>query len=82
MTGRLNNYFPFAIALIHLAQAKTLLPESKPALPAGRRTHCKFGYFLFLMVGLYFPRSLISLPTILVPFPQIAHCFAMNLSNL
>jgi len=61
--------------LIHLAQAKTLFPEAN-------LTHCKFGYFLFLMVGLYFPRSLISFPTILVPFPQIAHCFiSLRITN-
>jgi len=58
---------------MHLAQAKTRLPEDK-------RTHCKFGYFLFLMVGLYFPRSFISRQTITDPFPQIAHCFAIEIT--
>jgi len=58
------------IALIHLVQAKTRLPE-------GNLTHCKFGYFLFLMVGLYFPLNFTLLPTITPPFPQIAHCFAI-----
>jgi len=43
--------------LIHLVQAKTLLPE-------GNLVHCKLGYFLFLMVGLYFPRSFLSFQTI------------------
>ena len=52
---------------MHLVQAKTLLPE-------GKRAHCKLGYFLFLMVGLYFPRSLTLLQTIIPLFPQIAHC--------
>jgi len=58
---------------MHLAQAKT-------RLPVGRRTHCKFGYFLFLMVGLYFPRSFISRQAIIDFFPQIAHCFAIEIT--
>jgi len=33
-------------------------------LPEGNLTHCKLGYFLFLMVGLYFPRSFLSFQTI------------------
>jgi hypothetical protein len=33
---------------MHLAQAKTRLPE-------GSLNHCKFGRLLFLDVGLYFP---------------------------
>jgi len=50
-----------------LVQAKTRLPDAN-------LTHCKFGYFLFLMVGLYFPLNFTLLPTITPPFPQIAHC--------
>ena len=57
----------FPSALIHLVQAFTLLPE-------GKRTHCKLGCFLFLMVGLYFPLNFTLLPTIVPFFPQIAHC--------
>ena len=80
-------YFLFARALIHLAQAKTLFPRKRAWSPRGftpeaNLTHCKFGYFLFLMVGLYFPLNFTLLPTITPRFPQIAHCFAMNLFNL
>jgi len=57
---------------MHLVQALTLLPDAKV-------THCKLGYFLFLMVGLYFPRSFFNLPTILPRFPQIAHCLAIQI---
>jgi len=63
-------YFLLAIALMHFAQAFTLFPEAN-------LTHCKFGYFLFLMVGLYFPLNFTLLPTITPRFPQIAHCFAI-----
>lgn len=55
---------------MHLAQAKTRSPE-------GKRTHCRFGYFLFLTVGLYFPLSFLSFQTIIDPFLHIVHCFAM-----
>ena len=44
------DYFCFPVALMHLVQAKTRSPESK-------RVHWRLGYFLFLTVGLYFPRS-------------------------
>ena len=65
-----KHYFFFPIALIHFVQAFTLLPE-------GKRTHCKFGYFLFLMVGLYFPRSFLSFQTTAYFLPQIVHCLAI-----
>ena len=68
MAGSIWTYFLLPIALIHLAQALTLLPDAK-------RTHCKFGLFLFLTVGLYFPRSLILRQASIEPFPQIVHCF-------
>ena len=55
------------MALIHLVQALTLLPDAKV-------THCKLGCFLFLMVGLYLPLSFFSVQTILPFLPQIVHC--------
>ena len=55
---------------MHLVQASTLLP-------LGNFTHWRFGYFLFLMVGLYFPRSFFNFQTIIDFFPQIEHCLAM-----
>lgn len=64
------SYFILLIALMHFAQAKTLLPDAN-------LTHCKFGYFLLLTVGLYFPRSFFLFQTIVDFFSQIAHCFAI-----
>ena len=58
------------IALIHLAQAKTRFPE-------GNFTHCKFGYFLCLEVGLYFPRNFLSVQATVDFLPQITHSFAI-----
>lgn len=52
-------------------------PEGKPVLLLRRRTHCKFGYFLFLTVGLYFPLSFLSFQTIIEPLLHIAHFFAI-----
>jgi len=57
--------------LMHLAQALTRLPE-------GNRTHCKFGYFLTLAVGLNLPRSLTLVTAVIDPLPQMAHCFGIN----
>jgi hypothetical protein len=59
-------YLVFDIALMHLVQAFTRLPEAK-------RTHWRLGYFLFLTVGLYFPLSFTSFPTIIDFLSQIAH---------
>jgi len=76
-------YFNFPSVLMHLVQAKTLLPANflKACffMPKGIRTHCKLGYFLFLMVGLYFPRSFLIFPTNFPVLPQIVHCRAINL---
>ncbi len=63
-------YFVLANALIHLVHAKTRLPARVLA-------HCKLGYFLFLMVGLYFPLSFFNLQTIMVDFPQISQVFVI-----
>jgi hypothetical protein len=43
--ANLSLYLALAKALMHLAQALTLLPD-------GKVTHCKFGYFLFFGLGL------------------------------
>lgn len=55
---------------MHLAQAKTRLPE-------GKRTHCKFGYFLTLEVGLYFPLNLTRVTPIAECFLQIEQTFSI-----
>lgn len=57
---------------MHWAQALTRLPD-------GNLTHCKFGYFLILQVGLYLPRSLTSLVDICDPLPQIKHVLGISL---
>jgi hypothetical protein len=56
--------------LMQLVQAKTLLPE-------GNLVHCKLGYCLFLVVGLYFPLSFFRTHTKVDDFPQSAHCLAI-----
>lgn len=63
--------------LMHLAQARTLLPEGLPA-QAGKRTHCKFGYFLTLEVGLYFPLNLTRVTPIAECFLQIEQIFSIE----
>jgi len=52
---------------MHLVQAKTRLPE-------GNLVHCKLGYFLLLVVGLYLPRSFTRRQTTIDDLPQIEHC--------
>jgi len=54
------------IDLIHLVQALTRLPLLS-------LTHCKLGYFLFLVVGLYLPRSFLRTVATIDFLPQIAH---------
>lgn len=67
--------------LIHFVQAFIFLPAKLLNfflfIPAGIKTHCKLGYFLFLEVGLYFPRSFTNFLIILDFLAQIAHSFAM-----
>jgi len=68
-------YFLFPIVLIHLAQAKTRLPE-------GKRTHCKLGYCLLFIVGLYFPALNLTLRQTNFPlFLQKEHCFAIQIND-
>ena len=62
------------MALMHLAQALTLFP-------LGNLVHCKLGYFLFLEVGLYFPRSFLSFQVTVEVFLQIEQIFAMRFIN-
>jgi len=66
---------------MHLAQAKMRLPAKAlyffRVVPSGTVRNCRFGYLLFLGVGLYLPLSLFSFPAIIEPLPQIAHCFAI-----
>ncbi len=58
---------------MHLAQAKTLFPAF---LPKGKRTHCKFGYFLNFWVGLYLPLSFTRVVAIADFFLQIEQIFS------
>ena len=57
---------------MHLVHAKTRSPEAS-------RAHWRLGYFLFLMVGLYFPRSFFRFHTIIDPLEQITHSFAITI---
>jgi len=57
--------------LMHFAQAKTRSLE-------GKRTHCKFGYFLTLEVGLYFPLNLTRVTPIAECFLQIEQIFSIE----
>ena len=52
--------------LMHFVQALTLLSLFKV-------THCKFGYFLTLFVGLYLLRSFFRVTLIIDVFPQREH---------
>ncbi len=73
----------FSIVFRQLVQMRILFPakflKDSFFISKGIFTHCKLGYFLFLVVGLYFPRSFILRPKILLPFPQIEHCFFIYL---
>lgn len=66
---------------MHLVQAKILLPANflyfLRFIFKGTLTHCKLGYFLRLVVGLYLPRSFFLWPKTRDPLPQIVHCLAM-----
>jgi hypothetical protein len=55
---------------MHLAQAKTRLPE-------GNFVHCKLGYFLTLEVGLNLPLNFTRVTPIADFLPQIAQTFSM-----
>jgi len=61
--------------LMHLAQALTLFPEAK-------RTHCKLGYFLLLMVGLNLPLSLTLCQTMVEALLQTAQVLAIPCRKL
>jgi hypothetical protein len=62
--------------LIHLAHAKTRLPDDN-------LSHCKLGYCLLFIVGLNFPALNLTLrQTIFDFFPQIAHCLAIYINNI
>jgi len=54
---------------MHLAHAKTRLPE-------GKRAHCRLGYFLTLEVGLYFPLNLTRVTPIAECFLHIEQIFS------
>ena len=59
---------------MHLAQAKTLLPEAN-------RSHWRLGYFLTLVVGLYFPLNLTRTTPSADFFPQIVQTFSDIILN-
>lgn len=61
---------------MHLAQAKTLFPYNGFAAfgdfaPIGTIVHCKLGYFLYFLVGLYLPLSFFNFQFTVEVFPQI-----------
>ncbi|OGZ67952.1 MAG: hypothetical protein A3D44_01540 [Candidatus Staskawiczbacteria bacterium RIFCSPHIGHO2_02_FULL_42_22] len=65
----------FAIAFMHLAQAKT-------RWPARVRVHCRLGYLRIFWVGLYFPRNLTKdqdTPDFLAQIEQIFEATFLNL---
>jgi len=64
---------------MHLAQANTRLPVF---LPETKRTHCKFGYFLILEVGLYFPLNLTRVTDIADFFLQIEQTFSIVINMI
>ena len=76
-----ENQFLLERVLIHLVQAKILLPANSLNflcfIPRGIRAHCKFGYLLILVLGLYFPLSLFSCLNFCEVFPQTRHSFAI-----
>ncbi len=47
--------------------------QTETRLPLGSRIFCKLGYFLFLGVGLYLPRSFFRPARTIEPLPQISH---------
>ena len=66
---------------MHFAQALTLAPKRNPnfaAVSADKRSHCRLGFCVRLIVGLYFPLSFTSRQARFLIFPQIAHRCAMN----
>ena len=65
---KIYNYI-LAKRLIHLAHANTRFPEAN-------LTHWRFGYFLTLLVGLYFPLNLTRVTDIPDFFPQIVQIFS------
>jgi len=69
-------------ALMHLAQILILFPANSLYLalvvPTGIDIHWRFGYFLFLPVGLYFPLNFSRFPTIRELFSQIIHVLVIN----
>lgn len=70
---RIIGFQIFERRFMHLAQAKTRLPD-------GKRVHCKFGYFLIFEVGLYFPLNLTRVTPIAECFLQIEQTFSIELS--
>ena len=76
-----EDYLSLERVLIHLVQAKILLPAKilkfLCLVSTGTRVHCRLGYFLVLEVGLYFPRSFTNFVIILDFLAQITHAFAI-----
>jgi hypothetical protein len=57
---------------MHLVQALILSPD-------GKVSHWRFGYFLFMAVGLYLPRSLTNLIVLIDFLSQIAQVLDIGL---
>ena len=67
-------FFALCIVLMHLTQALILLPDAN-------FTHWRFGYFLFVEVGLYLPLSLTKVVDLIDFFPQSGQVRAIDLVN-
>lgn len=59
---------------MHFAHAFVLLP-------VGKITHWRFGYFLFVEVGLYLPLSFTSVVDLIDFFPQSGQILDINLEH-
>ena len=66
-------FYVFARRLMHFVQAKILLPAF---FPETKRTHWRLGYFLTLLVGLYFPLNFTRVTAIPDFFLQIVQIFS------
>ncbi len=59
---------------MHLTQALILLPDNN-------FTHWRFGYFLFVEVGLYLPLSLTNVVDLIDFFPQSGQDLGIDLMS-
>jgi len=55
--------------------------RARRRFPDGKEAHCKFGYFLERLVGLYLPLRSLRVPIIIDDFLQIVQCLAIFLTS-